>query len=118
MKVLADENCEREMVDDLRMAGHDVTSILDISPSIDDVRVFELAKREGRILLTNDRDFGVIAEHSSTRPPAVILMRLGRLGLSRRTEIVLRTFAALGDSIDNQFIVIEPHQVRTRVYEP
>ncbi|HEY4940759.1 MAG TPA: DUF5615 family PIN-like protein [Rhizomicrobium sp.] len=118
MKVLADENCERAMINGLRKAGHDVTTILDLSPSMDDMMVFKLAEGERRVLLTSDRDFGLIAEHADMRPPAVILMRLGRLSLRRRTEIVLRTFAELGDSIDNQFIVIEPHQVRTRVYEP
>jgi predicted nuclease of predicted toxin-antitoxin system len=118
MKILADENCERKMVDDLRAAGHDVITILDMSPSVDDETVFTIARREGRLLLTNDHDFGVIAEHADVRPPAVVLMRLERLSLRRRTELVLRTFAELGDSFDSQFIVIEPHQVRTRVYEP
>jgi len=110
--------CERAMVDDLRAAGHDVVSILDMSPSISDETVFGIARNERRVLLTNDRDFGVIAEHAGTRPPAVILMRLERLSLSRPVELVLRTFAELSDGVDNQFIVIDHHQVRARVYEP
>ena len=118
MKILADENCERDMIDALRREGHDVLSILDLSPSIDDGEVFNLAHNEDRVLLTNDRDFGVIAERANARPPAVVMMRLDRLSLSRRTEIVLHTFSELNASIDRQFIVIEPHQVRTRVYEP
>jgi predicted nuclease of predicted toxin-antitoxin system len=118
MKVLADENCERAMVNDLLKAGHDVITILDLSPSIDDMKVFELAKDERRILLTNDRDFGVIAEHAHVRPPAVILLRLGSLSLRRRIDITLRVLAELGDGLENQFIVVEAHQVRTRVYEP
>jgi predicted nuclease of predicted toxin-antitoxin system len=118
MKVLADENCEREMIDGLRTAGHDVVTILDMSPSVDDETVFGLAQSQGRILLTNDHDFGVIAEHANVRPPAIVLMRLERLSLRRRIEAVLRTFAELEEDIMAQFIVLEPHQVRTRVYEP
>jgi predicted nuclease of predicted toxin-antitoxin system len=118
MKVLADENCEREMIDALRDAGHDVITILDLSPSMDDAKVFNLARSEGRILVTNDRDFGLIAERADLRPPAVVLMRLERLSLPGRIEIVLRALAGLGQSIDNQFIVIEPHEVRTRTYAP
>jgi predicted nuclease of predicted toxin-antitoxin system len=64
MKILADENCEREMIDKLRALGHDVVTIVDIAPSTDDESVFQFAAREGRVLLTNDRDFGVIAERS------------------------------------------------------
>ena len=117
MKILADENCEREMFDALRSAGQDVASVLDMSPSMDDGAVFELAQSESRVLLANDRDFGVIAEHAEMRPPAVIPMRLERLGLHHRIETVLRTFAELGGDVGGQFIVIEPHQVRTRVYK-
>jgi len=118
MKILADENCEREMIDALRLTGYDVVTILDTSPSVDDRMVFGRALTEGRVLLTSDRDFGVIAERSEMRPPAIILMRLERVGLRVRIGIVLSTLAGLGDDIDRQFVVIEPHQVRTRVYEP
>jgi hypothetical protein len=45
-------------------------------------------------------------------------MRLERLSLSRRVELVLRTFTELSDGVDNQFVVIDHHQVRARVYEP
>jgi predicted nuclease of predicted toxin-antitoxin system len=118
MKLLADENCEREMVDGLRMAGHDVITILDMMPSIDDATVFRLAQGEGRVLLTNDHDFGLIAERAEARPPVVILMRLDPLSLSRRIECVVQAVAELGDDLDRQFIVVEPHRVRTRTYDP
>jgi len=118
MKILADENCEREIVQGLRSAGHDVVTILDTAPSIGDERIFGLAQAEGRILLTNDLDFGLIAERAAHGPPAVVLMRLERLRLERRIEIVVRTFAEIGEGVGDQFIVIEPYQVRVRTYEP
>jgi predicted nuclease of predicted toxin-antitoxin system len=118
MKIRADENYEREMIDDLSDAGYGVVTILDMSPSIDDETVFKPARKEGRALLTNDQDFGVIAEHSEAHPPAVVLMRLERLSFRRRMEIVLNTFAELDDNIPGQFIVIDPHQLRCRSYEP
>jgi predicted nuclease of predicted toxin-antitoxin system len=118
MKILADENCEREMVDGLGRAGHDVVTILDLAPSMDDEAVFKLAGDEDRILLTNDHDFGLIAEHAMARPPAVILMRLDRLSFPRRMEILLQTLAELSNDVSDQFIVLEPHQIRARVYEP
>jgi predicted nuclease of predicted toxin-antitoxin system len=118
VKILADENCEREMVEYLRAAGHDVVTILDMAPGIGDEAVFGIAQSEGRVLLTNDRDFGVIAEHADIRPPAIVLMRLERLSLHRRMELVSRTLAELAGSIHSQFVVIESHQIRTRVYEP
>lgn len=118
MKILADENCEREMVNRLRVERHDVVTIPDMAPSIDDQAVFELARKVDRVLLTNDHDFGVIAEHSEVRPPAIILICLERLSFPHRMEIVLRTFAKLDDIPPGQFIVIDPHQLRSRDYEP
>ena len=99
MKVLADENCEREMIDRLRALGHDVVTIADIAPSIDDASIFQFAAREERVLLTNDQDFGVIAEHATSRPPAVALMRLDRVNPPLRIDLVLRALTELDDGL-------------------
>ncbi len=58
MRFLADENCDFAVVRALRAAGHDVVAIVEISPRAEDNVVIDLAMREGRILLTEDKDFG------------------------------------------------------------
>ena len=118
MKILADENCESEILTGLRARGHDVVTIGELAPSIDDLSIFAMAQRDGRLLLTSDHDFGVIAEHAGLRPPAVVLMRLERVSPPRRAQIVLRAFDEIAEGIADKFIVIEPSQIRTRVYEP
>ena len=54
MEFVADENVKLRAVTWLRAGGHDVTLAPKGSP---DRAVAELAKAEGRILLTHDRDF-------------------------------------------------------------
>ncbi|MGH9202788.1 MAG: DUF5615 family PIN-like protein, partial [Vicinamibacterales bacterium] len=43
MRFLADESCDFTVVRALREAGHDVTSIAEISPGVDDEVVMALA---------------------------------------------------------------------------
>lgn len=118
MKILADENCEVAIVAELRARGHDIVTIVKLAPSTDDESIFALAQKEGRVLLTSDQDFGLIAEHASVRPPTVALMRLERISPPKRVQIVSDAIDSLGETRTNSFIVIEPHQVRSRNYEP
>lgn len=118
MKILADENCESEIVEGLRVRGHDVITIAELAPSLDDLNIFAMAQREGRLLLTSDHDFGVIAEHAKLRPPVVVLMRLERVSPPKRAQITLRALDEIGEDAADRFIVVEPHQIRSRQYEP
>ncbi len=42
----------------LRDRGHDVRLAEDVDPRASDERILSLAREEGRILLTEDKDFG------------------------------------------------------------
>ena len=54
MRLLADENFPRPAIDELREAGFDVAWARTDYPGWKDPLLLELAKREGRILLTLD----------------------------------------------------------------
>jgi predicted nuclease of predicted toxin-antitoxin system len=58
VRFLADESCDFVVVRALRVGGHDVAAIAEMSPRATDEVVLELAIRESRILLTEDKDFG------------------------------------------------------------
>ncbi len=64
MRFLADENVSRYVVEQLRAAGFDVAAIGLTNPGASDTDVLATARREGRVLITEDRDFGelVIAQ--------------------------------------------------------
>jgi predicted nuclease of predicted toxin-antitoxin system len=118
MKIIADENCDRILVAELRLARFDVIWASDLAPSIDDTRIFEIAASDGRLLLTNDRGFGMMAEQmGARRPPAVVLMRLQRLLPASRTAMVVQALSSADKNLFGHFTVIEPHQVRGRRYK-
>ncbi|MEO0249804.1 MAG: DUF5615 family PIN-like protein [candidate division WOR-3 bacterium] len=55
---LADEIVERGIVDHLLSAGYNVKWVRDCAPAASDDLVTRLARKEKRILVTNDKDFG------------------------------------------------------------
>lgn len=64
MKLLADENIDRPIVEKLISGSLDIKSVDDLSKGISDEKVLQIAKNEERILITFDRDFSdVEAEH-------------------------------------------------------
>ncbi len=60
MKFLADENIPYPVVKRLRAEGFDITSIYEVRRGITDEEVAQIADREERILITFDKDFGMI----------------------------------------------------------
>jgi predicted nuclease of predicted toxin-antitoxin system len=66
MRFLADESIEKPVVDELRRSGHDVLSIQERSPGVDDDTVLQLAVNDNRILITSDKDFGELISSGSS----------------------------------------------------
>jgi len=95
MRLLADENFPRPIVELLRAAGHDVCGSNRLR-RLEGLRLLDLAESTARILLTLDKDFwqiavqrrvalaqsGVVLFESIPRPPAISSRWCGRL--SRR----------------------------------
>lgn len=76
ISVLADENVPRATIALLREAGMDVRSASEELPGAVDGAILDLARSEGRLLLTFDRDFGeLIYRRQHEPPPAVVYLR-------------------------------------------
>jgi predicted nuclease of predicted toxin-antitoxin system len=58
MKLVADESVDRQIVDRLRVDGHQVWYVAEESPSITDEQVLRTARERVSALLTADKDFG------------------------------------------------------------
>ena len=75
MRFVADESCDFAVVRALRSAGHDVVAIAEVSPRIRNEEVLKLARDDGRVLVTEDRDFGELLYGEGLRNSGVILFR-------------------------------------------
>ena len=73
MQLLANENFPIASVRILEQEGFDVLYIGIFSPGISDKEVMELAKKEDRLILTFDRDYGELIFKYNYLPPAGVV---------------------------------------------
>ncbi len=114
MKFLADECLDGRLVARLRAEGCDVVTVRDRCPGARDPDVLALARSEGRILLTEDKDFGELALRAAAGAPGVILFR--DLGTSvEESWAALRSLLARhGEALRHGFAVIRGRRIRLR----
>ena len=116
MRLLADENCERVVVEALREQGHDVIWSAEAFPAAEDEFVYAEACRLHRVLLTSDRDFGFLMRAETENPTGVMLMRLGRLKAESRVTRMIEVAATNSEPAPGQILVVEPGMTRMRQY--
>lgn len=111
---LADECIAVSLVRELRNAGHDVLYIAEFAASLSDTEVMALASREGRLLLTADKDFGELVFRRGQAAPGLILLRIdpesGPLVRARLLEVVDQ----FGQKLFGRYVVIDEVRLRSR----
>lgn len=113
MRFLADENVSR-LVERLRAAGFDVTVVGATQSGDSDNDVLQTAESEGRILITEDRDFGELVVRQRLGVQGVILLELDRLSNAAEAALVVEIVSAQADKLTGNLFVIEPARVRVR----
>ena len=90
VRLLADENFPRLVVQELRSRGHDLVWISEETPGISDREVLARATTEGRILITFDKeDFGELIFRDKQKAPfGVILFRIQQ-DIPNRTQTIV-----------------------------
>ena len=76
MDFLVDESVDTQVVERLRQDGHDVVSVAETDPGIPDDVVLSRSRRNRRILLTADKDFGDLVYRQHKMHSGVVLVRL------------------------------------------
>jgi predicted nuclease of predicted toxin-antitoxin system len=114
LKFLLDQNFDHRLIRPLRADGHDITIVaVDYPPGIPDRDVLAIANREGRIVLTNDRDFGELAVREKLPHAGIIYLRMRRITAAAkwdRLNEVLREHAGHA----GLFLTVTESNVRVR----
>lgn len=112
--LLADECCDGEFVLLLRQAGHDVRYVAEGDAGHDDDGVLRLAVREGRVLLTEDTDFGELVVRLGKPAVGVILLRLAGEAPAAKAARVRLLLGAHGDRVLGHHVVVGRDRFRFR----
>ncbi len=114
MRFLADENVSRLVIDRLRNGGHDVVSIAETRAGAPDKDILDAADADGRILITEDRDFGEMVIRQRLGVDGVMLLELDRLSAAMEADTVAEIVSAQADRLAGNLVVIEPGRIRIR----
>ena len=118
MRFLADESCDGRVVERLRDAGYDVVTVSSMSVGATDVEVTRMAIEQGRILITEDKDFGQFFFASGRPGPGVILLRIPVSGRSWLLNAIASIIANRSGSLAGNFLVVEPGRTRLSSSKP
>lgn len=115
MRLLADENLPAVSIRQLRDAGHDVLAVREAMPGATDAAVLERAIAESRVLVTCDRDFGMLAARQvHPVPVGIVLLRLIPVTPEEVGTIVREVLGDPSLELGGRLTVVEPDRVRQR----
>lgn len=112
MQFLADESCDFAVVRALREARHDVKAVAEVALGATDHAVLELAVRERRVLLTEDKDFGQLVFAASRSTGGVIVIRCPATARSQLPRIVVDLINSEQERLIGSFAVVQPSRIR------
>jgi predicted nuclease of predicted toxin-antitoxin system len=115
---LVDECVDAGLATLLRALGHDVVYMVDFAPRTVDELILGQAEREGRLLLTEDKDFGDLIFRHGRRVPGLVLVRIEaeqRLHKGQRLRAAIDRF---GNALFGHYTVVEVARFRSRPLQP
>jgi predicted nuclease of predicted toxin-antitoxin system len=112
VEFVADESCAGPVIRALRAAGHDVLAIAESAAGTRDEAIIEQAVERGRVLLTEDRDFGELVYARGRSSAGVVLIKFGSRVRQAKPAAVTEAVAKMGTRLRNGFTVVEPGRLR------
>jgi predicted nuclease of predicted toxin-antitoxin system len=114
MNFLVDESTGSAVAEYLRRAGHDVLAVAEAMPQADDPDILARAVGEGRLIVTNDKDFGELIFRSGQAHHGVLLLRLHDESPPNRVRVVKSVLEQYSDRLAGCFTVATEIGVRIR----
>ncbi len=114
MIFLADESVDFPIIQLLRQHDFNILAVIEKFPSKEDSYVLETAQKEGRLLITSDKDFGELVYRLKKVSAGVILLRIEELKPTEKADLVLRVITERKEELKNAFTVIRKDMIRIR----
>ena len=117
LKFLVDESAGKKLSGFLQERGFNVNFVTDILPGAADKEVLEFAENEGRVLITNDKDFGELVFRFRRPSSGVILLRLKIDSPLNRQKHISALIDKIPDKLESHFIAVSEGKTRIRKLE-
>ena len=116
MLLLVDECFPKSLVLGLRKVGHDVTWAGDVCRSVPDETVLALATSEGRIVITEDRDFGTLVMRDGHPAIGIVIVHGSQYpgGIDEAVAGICEQIDHLAGGLPGALTTISPGRVRQR----
>jgi len=114
MTFLFDQSADFRLIPHLRQVGYDVHAISrDYPPGLPDGDVLSISRKEQRILVVADRDFGELIFQQRLAHAGVIFFRLPGAKLQTKIDQLNTVLAKhTGDLERGEFVVVTPGRIR------
>jgi predicted nuclease of predicted toxin-antitoxin system len=117
VRFLADECLDNRLLLGLRRAGHDVSAVREVCPAASDPVVLELAGRERRVLVTEDKRIGRLIVRAPVEPPGIVLVRMGRSDIRSMVERLVAAVDREGERLHALYVVVAEKRTRARAID-
>jgi predicted nuclease of predicted toxin-antitoxin system len=114
MRLLADENLHAGLVEWLRSNGHDVLYAAESMAAAPDELLLGRARDEGRVVVTDDKDFGDLVVHRRLSTAGVLLLRLSAPSLAVRIARIAARWTEIERGLPGHLVVVSDRKVRVR----
>jgi len=114
VRFLVDESTGAAVVGYLRSVGYDVLAVAETMPQAEDSDILARSASEGRILVTNDKDFGELVFRNGQVHSGVVLLRLQDESSASRVRVIKVLLEQYADRLAGHFTVATERGVRVR----
>jgi predicted nuclease of predicted toxin-antitoxin system len=114
MIFLADESVDFPIIQLLRHHKFYIVAVIEKFPSREDEFVLDFAQKEGRLLITSDKDFGELVYRLKKVSAGVILLRIEELTPSEKADFLWTVIAERKEELKNAFTVVRKDMIRIR----
>lgn len=116
MKFLIDNALSPQLARGLLATGHDAVHVRDLGlGAAEDEIIFNLARAEGRVIVSADTDFGTLLAERQESKPSFILYRRVADEPQQQLAILLENLASILEPLESgSVVVIEQRRIRIR----
>ena len=114
MKFLADAHVSVEMVAMIRDFGHDCRDASAIPARMQDVDVLRMAEKDGRVVVTSDKDFGELVFVHRIACPGVVLVRIRLADETARVARLRAVWPQVVSRLPGSFVTVTLNGIRIR----